>query len=393
MRIVVRRHLHTALKIDYNGFPIVIVGAGRMGEKLLRIICKWNLGEIVCFFDNYKTGTAGLSSQYDVIKPKYVKDAVYVISTQDSTLREELYLQLLELGISEENIIAYDDLNSVKYRKNLEKSLYPMELEEYYHDIFGYYINHENPQTYNEIINWEKLHVNDARRARLADKYLVKSWIREKIGEEYVVKLCGVWNDANDIDFGILPESFVLKVNNGSERNIIVKNKSEIDVDQMRRQLNDWMSKSFEYEAYEPHYSQIVPKIICEEYLEGIADDLYDYNIYCFKGEPHYIWCIKESHKENCKASFYDTEWNKQEFSYGYPPDEDLAPRPKQLEKILELTRVLCEEFEHVRVDWYITRDGRIYFGEMTFTTWGGYMRFVPDKWDKIFGDMIKGKA
>ena len=393
MRTVVRRHLNTVLQKDYNGVPIVIVGAGYMGEKLIRIINKWHLGEIVCLFDNYRTGKTGFLPEYDVIKPKYKDNAVYVISIQESSLRDKLYCQLLEIGILDEDIVVYDDTNSVEYRKKLEKNLYPVELEEYYHDIFGYYINHENPQTYNEIINWEKLHVKDERRSKLADKYLVKSWIKERIGEEYVVKLCGAWDNAYDIDFDILPDNFVLKVNNGSERNIIVKDKGKIDTDQVCRQLNDWMSYSFEYEAYEPHYSQIAPKIICEEYLEGIADDLYDYNIYCFKGEPRYIWCIKESHKESCKASFYDTEWNKQEFSYGYPLDEDLAPRPMQLEKMLELTRILCKDFEHVRVDWYVTRDGRIYFGEMTFTTWGGYMKFIPEKWDKIFGDMIKGKA
>lgn len=389
MKIVIRRELHTFL-MD-NDFPIIIVGAGAMGKKLLRIINKWNLGNVYTFFDNQNAKWGSKIGEYEIKQPCYEGDKIYIISVQSELIRNELYKQLIYLGIPENFVVVYNDADSLEYRKRLDKDLYLYEAEEVYNDIFGTYINHENLCNYNEIINWEKLYLKDKRRVELADKYLVKSWVEKQIGPEYLVKLYGVWDKEEEIDFDSLPNSFVLKVNNGSERNIIVKDKRNIDLKKICEQLDEWMNTSFEYVAFESHYGQIIPKILCEEYIDGIADDLYDYNIYCFHGEPRYIWCIKGSHKENCVASFYDTDWNKQEFSYGYPPDEEMAPRPKQLEKMLELSRVLCADFEHVRVDWYITREGKIFFGEMTFTTWAGYMRFIPQKWDRIFGNLVKG--
>lgn len=255
--------------------------------------------------------------------------------------------------------------------------------------IFGYELDFENPKTYNEKINAEKLSNHNPYKTRLADKYLVKDWVKEQIGEEHVTKLYGVWDDANDIDFDTLPNAFALKVNNGSCKNIIVKDKKEIDQTQVRRQLNKWMHTNTAYYTREFQYKNIIPKIICEEYLEGVADNIYDYNVYCFHGEPEYIWCIKGSHKPDCQASFYDKEWKMQPFSYGYPKDNVLAPRPEKLEEMLALSRILCKEFPHVRVDWYILPDGRVLFGEMTFSSWAGFKHFVPEKYDLFFGNMI----
>lgn len=389
MKIFIRRELHSFL-MD-NDFPIIIVGAGAIGKKILRIIKKWNLGNVSAFFDNQNAKWGSKIEGYEVKQPSNMGDNIYIISVQNELIRNELYDQLICLGIPKNLVVVYDDTDSLEYRKRLDKALYLYEAEEVYYDIFGTYINHVDPHNYNEIINLEKLYLKDKRRVELADKYLVKSWVEKKIGSEYLVKLYGVWDKAEEINFDSLPNSFVLKANNGSERNIIVKDKHSIDLGKIRKQLDEWVNTSFEYVAFESHYGQIIPQILCEEYIDGIADDLYDYNIYCFHGEPRYIWCIKGSHKENCVASFYDADWNKQEFSYGYPPDKEMAPRPEQLEKMFELSRILCEDFKHVRIDWYITREGKIFFGEMTFTTWAGYMRFIPQKWDRVFGNLIKG--
>ena len=101
------------------------------------------------------------------------------------------------------------------------------------------------------------------------------------------------------------------------------------------------------------------------------------------------IWCIKGSHRPGCKASFYDKNWEIQPFSYGYPKDNDIAPKPEKLNEMLELSRILSKNYEHVRVDWYNLPDGRVLFGEITFTTWSGMARFIPDKYDIIWGNMI----
>ena len=151
----------------------------------------------------------------------------------------------------------------------------------------------------------------------MADKYLVREWVAEKIGKEYLNTLYGVWDNADDIDFDRLPNSFVLKCNHGSGWNIIVKDKQDLDIAEARKQLNEWLHMNTFYLGFEWQYKNITPKIICEAYLEGMAETVYDYNIYCFHGQPQYIWCINGSHRPGCKASFYDIEWNMQEFHYG----------------------------------------------------------------------------
>lgn len=153
--------------------------------------------------------------------------------------------------------------------------------------------------------------------------------------------------------------------------------------------MNEWKEINYAYLSLELHYRDIEPKIICEEYLPGLADNVYDYNIYCFHGKPKYIWCIKGSHKADCKASFYSTDWEMQSFSFLYPKDHDLAPKPEKLDKMLELSEILCKDFDHVRVDWYNLPDGRVLFGEMTFSSGAGFAAWTPEEYDTIFGEMI----
>lgn len=303
--------------------------------------------------------------------------------------QESVRSQLISLGISNIDITTYDYNCIYDYLSNLDEKDYKEALQKRYYKIFGRKINWDYPVTYNEKINCDKLKIHNDIRAKLVDKLMVKNWVKEKIGEEYVTRLYAVWDTADDINFEDLPNSFVLKVNNGSGRNIIVKDKQNIDKDLVRKQLGIWLSQNFAYVSLELQYKDVVPKIICEEYLEGVAEEIYDYNIYCFHGEPEYIWCIKGSHRPGCKASFYNKKWEMQPFSYGYPKDEEVAPAPAKLDEMLKLSRILCEDFEHVRVDWYNLPDGRVLFGEMTFTSWSGLRRFEPDEYDTVFGNLI----
>ena len=164
----------------------------------------------------------------------------------------------------------------------------------------------------------------------------------------------------------------MLKANHGNCYNIVVRDKSKLDVDAAIQQLLKWIKINYCYYGFEIQYRDIPPKILCEEYLDGVADSVYDYQFFCFHGKPEYVWCTKGSHKPDCKASFYNQNWEKLPFSYGYPIDEAVTPRPEHLEEMLEISRILSEPFEHVRVDLYDLPDGRIIFGEMTFSTWAG---------------------
>lgn len=369
---------------------VIIVGAGNRGRELLPHLKNNNSINVEAFFDNNEDIIGNTIDDVKILKPcKIGESCLYIIAVDAEKYRKDFYIQLQELGINKKDIITYYYYRDYDYLRNLDEKYYQDEIEAMYYEKFGEKMNWQNPVSYNEKINCEKLKVKDNRRTQLADKYLVREWIKDQIGEKYLTKLYGVWEDANDIDFDRLPNQFVFKLNNGSGRNIIVKDKEKIDKVQVCQQLNEWKVHNFAFESYELHYKDIIPKIVCEEYLEGVAENVYDYNIYCFHGEPEYIWCIRESHRPGCRASFYNKEWEMQPFSYGYPKDPILAPRPEKLEEMLELSKILCKEFQHVRVDWYNLPDGRVVFGEMTFSTWGGLMHFEPKEYDIVFGRLI----
>ncbi len=388
---MLKRSLNCLLENAKNAKEVVIVGAGERGKELLGHLRDIDTITIHCFFDNSDKLTGSKIKGIEILKPCNLgkENYLYVIAVDKMVLRKELHFQLVKLGIQEECITAYYFYRDNDYLRNLNEKYYQEELQEIYFGIFGKRINWENPTTYNEKINWEKLSVKDDRRTRLADKYLVREWIKEQIGEKYLTKLYGVWDHTEEIDFDKLPQAFAIKLNNGSGRNIIVKDKSMADWGAICQKLNEWKERNFAFETLELHYRDIVPKIICEEYLEGVAENVYDYNVYCFHGEPVYIWCIKGSHRPGCKASFYNKDWEMQPFSFGYPKDPVLAPKPERLEEMLFLSKRLCKEFEHVRVDWYNLPDGRVLFGEMSFSSWSGLRKWEPEEYDTVFGKLI----
>lgn len=369
---------------------VVIVGAGMRGKELLDHFEDRGV-RVAMFFDNNQELIGSTIREIKIVKAYKIenKNCFYIIAMDGILNQESVRSQLISLGISNIDITTYDYNCIYDYLSNLDEKDYKEALQKRYYKIFGRKINWDYPVTYNEKINCDKLKIHNDIRAKLVDKLMVKNWVKEKIGEEYVTRLYAVWDTADDINFEDLPNSFVLKVNNGSGRNIIVKDKQNIDKDLVRKQLGIWLSQNFAYVSLELQYKDVVPKIICEEYLEGVAEEIYDYNIYCFHGEPEYIWCIKGSHRPGCKASFYNKKWEMQPFSYGYPKDEEVAPAPAKLDEMLKLSRILCEDFEHVRVDWYNLPDGRVLFGEMTFTSWSGLRRFEPDEYDTVFGNLI----
>lgn len=369
---------------------IIIVGAGIRGKELLQQLKQDDSINIEVFFDNNEEIIGTYIDEIRIVKPcKYgAKGILYVIAVDLPENRRNLHSQLLAQGISTDDIITYF-CNDYEYLENLEEKYYLEELQEMYSKQFGKKINWEHPVTYTEKINWEKLNIKDERRTRLADKFLVRDWVREQIGEKYLIKLYDVWDDVEEINFKALPDSFVLKLNNGSGRNIIVKDKAQIDQQQVCRKLKQWKETNYAYETFEFHYKDIIPKIICEEYLEGVADSVYDYNIYCFHGEPEYIHCIKGAHRQEGKASFYTKDWEMMPFSCGYPRDDTPAPKPAQLEEMLRLSRILSKDFKHVRVDWYDLPDGRVLFGEMTFASWAGLYKWEPEEYDTFLGNMI----
>lgn len=281
---------------------------------------------------------------------------------------------------------------SKKKKKLLKLSINElMELDEkMYFERRGKHFDWNNLQTYTEKMQYEKLFDNNPLKVSLADKYEVRKWVKEKIGEEYLIPLLGVYDSIKQIDFNSLPNAFVIKTNHGSSDVVVVRDKKEFstaDWMRLKRIICTSMKTDYAYYAYEMHYSKIEPKIIIEEYIDSGKEDLQDYKFLCFDGVPYFCWVDVGRFHEH-KRNVYDLNWalqNWNQFHYGnsfYPIE-----KPHNFEKMCEIARILSEGFSHVRVDMY-NINGRILFGEMTFTNGSGFEEITPDEADRMLGDL-----
>ena len=254
------------------------------------------------------------------------------------------------------------------------------------------FFNIENPKTFNEKIQWLKLYDSTPIKTKLADKYLVRKWVKEKIGERYLVPLLGVYDRFEDIDFEKLPNQFVIKCNHGCGYNIVVKDKSQLDLSDAKLKVNKWMRENFAFKnGVELHYRDIEPKILIETYLENEGtSDLYDYKFWCFNGQVAYIQFLSERNLSGLKMAFYNRRWEKQNFVYSHPLDTKTIPKPANLELMIQLAEKLASEFSHVRVDFYLLNDGTIKFGEMTFTSASGVCQWNDQQINISLGQKIK---
>ena len=272
---------------------------------------------------------------------------------------------------------------NIKFREEI--------IKEQFRNALGYELNLENPKTFNEKLQWLKLYYHDPLITKCADKYLVREYIKETIGEEYLIPLIGVWDRVEDIDFDKLPNQFVLKVNWGSGQNIIVKDKSQLDIEEAKNKLRYWMqpTSNHYYYSYEWPYKNIVPKIICEKYITNNTENLTVYKIFCFDSNPYLFQVIINDKTANERINYYDLDWNRLALKQNYDNFDFDIQKPKYLNLMLKFSRILSENFPYfIRIDFYETND-RIYFSEYTFYSDAGYAKFTPDYWDKKLGDLI----
>ena len=274
----------------------------------------------------------------------------------------------------------------------LNSAEYPRYLEKLYLEKTGHELNLKEPQRYTEKLQWRKLYDLEESYVQLSDKYKVRSWVEQKIGKEYLIPLLGVWESFDEIDFNELPESFVLKTNNASHTNIIVKNKKDFIKKKRvyKKKMDYWMSVPFGFlEGLELHYNKIHPVIIAEKFLKPIEgeSDLVDYKFYCFGGKP-FICQVIGDRSIGETVDFFDMSW--EHVNIKRPPHgnaEKNITRPANFNNMVDIVGTLCKGFQHVRVDLYEHND-KIYFGEMTFTSASGLINFEPDEWDYKLGDL-----
>ena len=276
----------------------------------------------------------------------------------------------------------------VEYNKFTKEEVVSI-IKKQYENVFGRQLSLEHPQRFTEKIQWRKAYDCDPIYSLLSDKYAVREWVKKKIGEEYLIPIIGVWDSEKKIPWDTLPEQFVLKTNNGSATNTIVTDKNKINRKIVEENYRYWLNFPFGFNTMELHYNNIKPLVIAEQYMQPCdgSKDLKDYKFICYDGNPVYVWVDLDRY-HNHQRKIYSIDWKEQFCIYGpYGFCEIDIPKPQNYDKMLEIVRILSRGFAHVRVDLYDI-NGRVYFGEMTFTSSSGLDEVSPDEWDYKLGEL-----
>ena len=253
----------------------------------------------------------------------------------------------------------------------------------------GYWMNWKHPKTFNEKLQWLKIHNRNSLYTKLVDKYEVRKFISEKIGEEFLIPLLGVWNHFEEIDFDKLPDQFVLKCTHDSGSTIVCKNKKHFDYNSAKMILAKSLAHNYYYNEREWPYKKVYPKIIAEKYMADENGDLRDYKFFCFDGKVKFLQ-VDYNRFIDHNRNIYDLDWNLLPFSIQYKSNKNtIIKRPALLNTMLDIATKLSQNMPHIRVDLYNTNE-KIYFGELTFYHGAGFEHFTPNTWDKKIGDLIK---
>lgn len=251
----------------------------------------------------------------------------------------------------------------------------------------------KHPERWTEILQIYKMYYRNPVLHQCVDKYEVRKYVESKGCAENLVKLYGVWDHASEIDFSKLPSSFVLKTTNGGGGLDVelVKDKENHDLAKTCSFMETRMMKKGGNSGREWAYTGIKkPRIIAEELLVNTEDPeagVEDFKILCFHGEPHYIIVDKDRYIDH-KRNFYTTSWERVSVTTDHEQFETPYPKPKNFEEMMDVARKLSADFPFVRVDLY-NIDGKIYFGELTFYPWTGYVQFTPDEFDFTLGKLM----
>jgi len=261
-----------------------------------------------------------------------------------------------------------------------------------YEYFTGKKLNLKDPKEFNEKIQWYKVFYQPDILTQLADKYGVRSYVKEKIGEKYLNELLGVYDKASEVNFDQLPEEFILKATHSSSHNLIVHDKSKVDQFKAKKKFLKWLrTNQYFRTGQEWAYKNIRPRIIAEKLLkEEGKSSLVDYKFYCFKGVAKFLE-IHLDRSENHKRAFYDLDFNKLPFrnvSLKKSIDKELE-KPEALQEMIRLAEILSDEFPFVRVDLYYINN-KIIFGEMTFYPSDGRKDFYPQEYNKAVGDYLE---
>ena len=276
-----------------------------------------------------------------------------------------------------------------------DKAIFAEARRRYYWTTFKK-LNYRHPRDINEKLMWLTRYDRSPLKTQCADKYLVRDYVKSKGLEDLLIPLLGVWDHASEIDFSSLPDKFVLKCNHGSGWNVICTDKSKIDEEEVKAKLEKWLGMKYGVDMQEIQYFDIPPKVLCEEFMPVLENDVVDYKFHCSRGKVHSCFVAYDRDPNNPNHvcyDHYDIDWNRtDDIKEKYHPHRRLLPKPPHYERMLGIASKLSEDFPYVRVDLY-NCDGRIYFGELTFTPYSGIQGFYKQPFLDDLGNFVSLKG
>ena len=250
-----------------------------------------------------------------------------------------------------------------------------------------------NPQTFNEKLQWLKLHNRRPEYTRMVDKYAVKSYVAKKIGKQYVIPTLGVWDRFEDIDFDKLPDQFVLKCTHDSGGYVICRDKKDLDLEKAKEKIEKSMKRNFFYYGREWPYKNVPPRIIAEKYMtdEVGVDTFTDYKFFCFNGKVDCVMVCLDRQTGDTKFYFFDSKWKLKRLNKRgkAAPEGFTIPKPERMDEMFALAAKLSAGIPFVRIDLYQSC-GKIYFGEYTFYPDSGFDANILPEADAYWGGLLK---
>lgn len=311
-------------------------------------------------------------------------------------MTNKLLLTVGKIGRTTDKAYRYITNSDYRFLINSSLGLYnsmpdDLYLKKRFKAIMGYNLDLCNPKTFNEKLQWLK--INDRRDVytSMVDKYEVKKYVGRIIGEQYIIPTIAIWNKAEEIDFSILPQKFVMKCTHDSGGIFLCKNKRLIDVESVKRFFKKRLKYNFFYKGREWPYKNVIPRIIVEEYLvdDNISSSSYlnDYKLQCFNGKFDNIFIAEgRFSKRGVQYHYFDREWNHLPYSKKENRNESLLYlKPNNLTMMIELAERLSTNIPQLRVDFYEVNN-KIYFGELTFFSQSGFDTDLTEEADLLLG-------
>lgn len=379
----------SVLKDIYNYDSIILYGLGAFGRRAYFDLKDYS-GAILCAVTHARDGQEFYGHKVHDIDYYLIDHSdIPVVVTVKKELRDGMGDYATRLGF--EKVIVPDiRLDDYDYLSRWETLDLERVISEWYESYTGKKIDIKHPVTFNEKIQWMKLYDNSPLKTQCSDKWAVREYVKNSIGEKYLIPVYGVWNSFDEVDFDILPDRFALKCTHASGTNEIVTSKQDIDLNGLKIRFDEWMGRNYAFMCgLELNYKDIVPRVYAEKYLsteDGV--DLRDYKVHVFDGKAKVIQVdIDRSHVH--RRNMYSPDWEYIPCSILYPTAHDvIIDRPGCLDELIRVSEKLSEGFIYVRCDFYIIDDD-IYFGEMTFAHGSGVEPFDPESYNKEMGEWI----